>query len=547
MPQIDSCWIRTKSDEIAIDKGCYFDMQAADRVRYFFERFLRHSKGEFAGKKFELLPWQWENVIAPAFGWKCADGTRRFRKVGVAVPKKNGKSTLLSGVGLYMLAGDSEPGAEIYSAAADRDQASIIYNEAANMVEASPALSKYLAVLRSRNKIDFPSTRSVYKSLSADVPTKDGLNIHCLLFDELHTQKTSDLWDTLRYGGIARRQPLLFWITTAGKDRNTLCGIQWAYARGIQESRIIDTEFLPYICETDEDADWTKEETWKVANPSYGITLSARDFISDCKEAENSVITENNFKRYRLNMWTRQDRRWIPLNKWDANTIEVDLESLKKYPCYIGLDLASTSDLCSASLVFKKRKKDVDELIAVPYYWLPEESLLRRRQVENLTKLDVWADDGYIKLTSGGVADYKQIRADLNSIADQFDVKFICIDPWNATQLATDLLDDGFKVEFVRQGYTTISAAAKEFEKRIINGTLYHTGNPVFTWQIGNVAIEEDASGNIKPSKKLSSEKIDGVTATITAIAKIIEDQAKPSKYENQKLTTITIPLKRKK
>jgi phage terminase large subunit-like protein len=532
-------WVRNKSDEVAVDRGCYFDIKSADRVRYFFSKFLRHSKGDFAGKPFELLDWQWDRVIAPAFGWKCADGTRRFRKVGVAIPKKNGKSTLLSGVGLYMLCGDGENGAEVYSAAADLDQSRIIYDEAANMVEASPALRKYLGVRRSRKIIEFPSMRGYYKALSAEAPTKEGLNIHCLLFDELHAQKTSELWDTLRYGGIARRQPLLFWITTAGKDRNTLCGSQWAYARGIQESRIIDTEFLPYICETDEHADWTLEQTWRTANPSYGVTLSARDFVSDCKEAEQSVTIENNFKRYRLNMWTRQDKRWIRMSSWDANARVFDAETLLRLRCYVGLDLASTSDLCSASLVF--RMPD-DNLRILPFFWCPEETLTRRRQIENMTKLDTWAEQGYIKVTPGGVADYKQIRKDLSDWADCFDIKSVAIDPWNATQLATDLLDDGFKVEFVRQGYASISAAAKEFEKRVINGTLHHPGNPVLDWMAGNVAVEEDAAGNIKPSKKLSSEKIDGITSTITAIAKMIADQSKPSKYENQKLTVINIP-----
>jgi phage terminase large subunit-like protein len=186
-------WVRSEADERAVLEGCYFDIQAAERVQTFFRKFLRHSKGQWAGKPFELLEWQWDRIVARIFGWKRADGTRRYRRGYIEVPKKNGKSTLFSGLSLYLLCGDGEPGAEIYSAAVDRDQASIVYNESANMVEASPAHSGRLQVVRSTKRITFPKTRSFYKALSADVPAKEGLNAHAVLVDELHAQKTREL------------------------------------------------------------------------------------------------------------------------------------------------------------------------------------------------------------------------------------------------------------------------------------------------------------------------------------------------------------------
>lgn len=186
-------WIRSPADERAVSEGCYFDLPAAQRVRTFFRQFLRHSKGQWAGKPFELLDWQWQQIIAPLFGWKRADSTRRFRRGYIEVPKKNGKSTLFSGLSLYLLAGDNEPGAEVYSAAVDRDQASIVYNEAANMVEASPALASRLSVVRSTKRITFQRSRSFYRALSADVPAKEGLNAHAVLMDELHAQRSRDL------------------------------------------------------------------------------------------------------------------------------------------------------------------------------------------------------------------------------------------------------------------------------------------------------------------------------------------------------------------
>jgi phage terminase large subunit-like protein len=186
-------WIRSKADEAAYDAGCRFRNARANHVRTFFRKFLRHSKGQWAGKPFELLDWQWDRVVAPLFGWQRENGTRRYRKGYVEIPKKNGKSALGSGLSLYMLVGDNEPGAEVYNAAADRDQAGIAYGEAANMVEASPALASRLEVIRSKKQISHRLQKAWYRALSADVPTKEGLNIHFLLFDELHAQKTRDL------------------------------------------------------------------------------------------------------------------------------------------------------------------------------------------------------------------------------------------------------------------------------------------------------------------------------------------------------------------
>lgn len=530
-----SFWVRTRSDEIAIDQGCYFDISAADRVRKFFAKFLRHSKGEWAGKPFELLDWQWEHCIAPLFGWKQANGTRRFRRAGWGLPKKNGKSTLASGISLYTLCGDDEPGAEVYSAAADRDQASIIYNEAAAMVEASPALSAYIEIVRSQKRMTFPRLNGAYKALSADVPTKEGLNIHCLLFDELHAQKTWDLWNTLRYGGAARKQPLLVWISTAGADKQSLCGVQWQYALNVQTGHIIDIHFLPYIAAADDTDDWTQPETWEKANPSYGITLNPQDFAQDCKEAQQSAVQENSFKRYRLNLWTSQVTRWIQLSKWDACYEDYSEDDLAGQPCRIGVDLASTTDIAAAVLVFKQGSR----YRIVPRFWVPRERL-RVRELENLTRLDQWVHDGYITATDGDVIDYNVIRKDLGDLATRFKVEEVCIDPWNATQFATDLQGDGFPVTYVRTGFLSVSAATKEYEKLVLARELRHNANPVMDWMVNNIAVETDASGNLKPSKKKSSEKIDGAVATILALARFIsQPKKKASKYETQTLSGV--------
>ncbi len=529
-------WIRTKSDEAAADAGCYFDLAAADRVRFFFERFIRHSKGQFAGKKFELLDWEWDRIVAPIFGWKMPDGTRRFRRAGIALPKKQGKSTLLSGLSIYMLMGDNEPGAEVYSAAADRDQAAIIYNEAANMVEASASLEALLRVRRATKIIRYPKGQGIYKALSSDVATKEGLNIHCLLFDELHAQPNWNLWNTLRYGGAARRQPLLIWISTAGVyDPNSLCLTQWNIARDIQDSKIVDISYHACIYETPKDADWKSPGVWKAANPSFGVTTPVRDFEEAVVEAEASPVNENNFKRYRLNMWTQQVTRWISQKRWADGRRDAKLSDFYRKPCRIGLDLASTTDIVAADIQFKVD----DTYMNFPMFWVPQPTL-RARELNNRTSLEHWARQGFIKLTTASEAvDYDVILEDLLRVAEKVRVTEFAIDPWNATQLATNLQKNNFKVEFVRQGFASLGPASKEFEKLIIAGKWFYQANPVLDWMIGNVAVEQDAAGNIKPSKRRSAEKIDGVIAMINPLALAIKAVAKKSKYDKQKLTIL--------
>lgn len=527
--------LRSKSDEAAVEAGCWFDQRAADRVRFFFERFLRHSKGQFAGRKFELLPWQWERVIEPLFGWKMRDGTRRFRRCGIGIPKKNGKSTLLAGIGLYLLCGDGEAGAEVYSAAADKKQASIIFNEAASMVRASDALYGRVKLKDAVKRMEFPRAGASYDALSAEVATKEGLNSHGVLFDELHAQPTPALWDVLRFAGAARRQPLLLWISTAGVDRESICWIEWKHARDVQEGRAIDIGLLPLLYEADEAADPWSEETWKAVNPSYGITISPRDMQEAAKEAQEQPSKENAFRRYRLNQWTRQESKWIAQARWDACRGIYTGKELRREKCYGGLDLATTTDINALVLLFKREPR----YRLLPFFWCPE-AAVRNRERSNRQRIDHWAQKGLIKLTKGDSVDYGVIRADINALADVFRIIELGIDPWNATSLATDLQGDGFKVQYVRTGFYSMNSPAKEFEKLVLNGGIEHYGNPVLDWMFGNVTVEQDASGNIKPSKAKSSEKIDGIVALLIALARAISaTQSKKSVYDRRGVQTL--------
>lgn len=504
-------WVRTPNDERAVAAGCWFDAAAASRVRDFLQKFLCHSKGQWAGKPFELLKWQWEDVVAPMFGWKRPDGTRRFRRAYIEVPKKNGKSALCSALALYLLMADNEPGAEIYSAAVDRDQASIVFNEAANMVEASQLLKDRLQVVRSTKRIVHESANSWYKALSADVPAKEGLNAHAILFDELHAQKTRDLWDVLRFAGAARRQPLLISITTAGYDRHSICWEQHSYAERVLTGEVEDTSFLPYIAAAPADADWTKPATWKAANPSFGVTLKADQFQDDCREAQESVAKENTFRRYRLNQWTEQDVRWLSMEKWDACDAEPD--PLDGVTAFAGLDLSTTTDL-SALVLAVQRDEGID---VYPFFWVPEEGARLRERKDRVPYME-WIRRGLIEATPGDCIDQAYIRRRIHQIAERCHIKQIAIDRWNAVKLATELDADGFEVLAFGQGYASMSAPTKKLEELVLTGQLRHGGHPVLRWNAGNVSIEQDAADNWKPSKKKSVERIDGIVALIMAI-----------------------------
>jgi phage terminase large subunit-like protein len=519
-----SDWIRTEADERAVLDGCVFDLAAAERVRTFFRKFLRHSKGQWAGKPFELLDWQWEWIIAPLFGWKRADGTRRYRRGYIEVPKRNGKSTLFSGLSLYLLAGDREAGAEVYSAAVDRDQASIVYNEAANMVEVSPALASRLSVVRSTKRITFQRTRSFYKALSADVPAKEGLNAHGVLIDELHAQKNRDLWDTLRYAGASRRQPLNLAVTTAGYDRMSICWEQHEYARQVLEGTIHDSAFFPYIAAAAPEDDWTSAEVWQKANPSFGITVNSDQFAEDCREAQESPAKENSFRRYRLNQWTEQDVRWLSMEKWDAcAAVPTDLEGRD---CFGGLDLSSTTDLSAFVLVFP-----ADGWFDVlAYFWVPEEGARRRARRDRVPYQD-WIREEYIEATPGEAIDYDRIRAKIQELGEKYRILSIAIDRWNATQLATQLQGEGFEIVAFGQGYASMTWPTKKLEEVVLSGRLRHGGNPVLRWMAGNVSIETDAADNWKPSKKKSRERIDGVVALIMALERATTHEAMTGPY----------------
>jgi phage terminase large subunit-like protein len=522
---LDNDILTLPTDKIAIEQGCYYDPSAADRAVKFFPLFLRHTKGQFAKKPFVLLEWQ-SKLIKTLFGWKAKDGLRRFRRCYVEVPKKNGKSVLCAGIALLLLIADKEIGAQVYLAASDREQASIIFRECQAMVRGNGSLADNLITTESKKIIQYPKLNSFLKALSADAYRNEGLDASAIIFDELHSQPNRDLWDCLSYAGSARRQPLLMSITTAGFDRESICYEQRRYADNILNGTIPDITFLPLIYGATEEDDWTKETTWFKCNPSLGETITLESFKADFNEAVNSSQKENAFKRYRLNIWTQADVRWLKLIDWDKCL--ADMPELKGRVCYAALDLSATTDLTSFALLFPM---DNGEYYLLVWHWIPELNARERERRDKVPYL-TWHKQGHIETTPGNVIDYEYIRKKINELNLIYSIKEIALDRWNATGIATQLEQDGFIIVPFGQGFNSMSAPTKEYEVLVLQGKMKHNDNPVLRWEIGNCAVEQDATDNIKPSKKKSTERIGGVVASIMALGRAIVRPKEDEKIE---------------
>lgn len=495
----------------------YFDQKVANAVIKKIQELKQH-KGEFAGKPLILERWQ-KKVIGHLFGWKHKKtGLRRYRKAFIFVPRKNGKTTLTAAFGVVVLAYDGEPGAEIYSAAAETDQANIVFKEASSMIEQHPVLSAEISIFRGYKVMNLDSMKSIWKVLSSDANTKHGLNPHCYIVDEVHAQKNRELMEVLETGVGSRRQPLGIYLTTADVSGDSPCNELYDYAKRVRDNEINDSTFLPVIYEATLEDDWTSEEIWKKANPNYGVSLKADYIREQCKKAQETPSFENTFKRLHLNIQTEQERRWLKMDDWDKSGQKLDQSELIGKPCYGAIDLGSVSDICALLLYF-------DEFNAVLcWFWVPEATAKKKIEYE------VWARDGYINIAEGRVVDYQIIREKIKKLKEQYQIKEIAYDPWNASQIALELSEkDGFAMVEFRQGFVSMNEPSKETEKMIINHELNHFGNPVLRWMASNAQVKEDPAGNIKPIKqnKDSPKKIDGIVCLVMGKGLAMSGKAK--------------------
>jgi phage terminase large subunit-like protein len=495
-------------------RGLYFDRDAAQHALDFFQ-FLHHSKGRWAGQALRLEPWQ-QAIVWILFGWyRRKSKTRRYRGAYIEIARKNGKSTLASGLALYMLLADGEAGAEVYSAATKRDQAKITFDEAARMVKSSPFLRQHITVHKDKLFLKY-DTASKYEPVGRDSDTMDGLNVHCAVVDELHAHRTSETWDVLETGMGARMQPLMFGVSTAGFNQSSFCYEQRRYATQILDGVLANDAFFTMIFTLDEGDDEWDEHNWIKANPNLGISVDLDDLREQARKAREMPSALTAFLTKRLNIWTRAAQQWIHPDRWKACGGAFDPVALAGRTCYAGLDLSSTLDITAWVLVFPPTADD-ERWYVLPRFWVPEAAMYERSRNDRVP-YDAWCTAGLIEAIPGEVIDYDYIYAQIDRDAQTYDVAEVGFDRWGAAAIYLWFAKREMTVIQIGQGYVSMSAPMKELEKLIVSKRLAHGDNPVLTWMAHNLVATTDPAGNMKPDKKRSNEKIDGVVALIMAL-----------------------------
>jgi phage terminase large subunit-like protein len=518
-------------------KGSIYKERFADAAVFFVNQ-LKHTKARWRGQPFELIDWQ-EQIIRDLFGIvRKYDESRQFRRAYIELPKKNGKSELAAAIALLLTITDGEYGGEIYGCATDRQQASIVFDVAVQMVEQFPAIKQYIKLNISQKRMTFTPLNSFYQVLSAEAYTKDGLNAHGVIFDELHAQPDRRLFDVVTSGsGLAREQPLTFIITTAGFDRNSICWEQHTKAENILRGTVIDPTFYPMIYSANDDDDWTDPEVWKRVNPSYGITIKPDGFRAEFENAKLNAVEENKFRRLNLNQWVKQSVRWMPMDFWDKCDFAVNPDYLKGRKCYAGLDLSTTEDMTAFVLVLPPDdlSDENDKYIILPFFWIPEESM-QRRVLKDHVPYDRWALENQLITTDGRVINYNFVQQKVEELKGIYDIQEIAFDRWGATQMAQNLVDIGANVIFFGQGYKSMSPPTKELMRLVLQERIAHAGNPILRWNFDNLVVKSDEAGNIKPDKEKATEKIDGAVATIMALSRALVHEDHTSVYDTRSL-----------
>lgn len=475
-----------------------------------FVGLLRHTRGDFAGKPFALESWQ-TDYLTRLLNTKRPDGLRQYRRSLLALPRKQGKTQMAAALGLYMTFCD-DVGAEVIVAAGDRSQASLLHTAAKQLLESCPALTRRAKIYR--NSIVVPETNSSMFVISSEAGTKHGYNPSCVLIDEYHVFRDRELVDVLETGMGARSQPLTIYITTAGIDLLGPCYADWQYAEKVRDGVVEDPTFLPCIFAAPSDANPFLEETWRQANPNYGITVKPDYFQQMADRAKRSVAEESVFKTLHLNIWNPGgEERYFRHGAWEA--CDEPVRDVGTRPCYCGLDLASTSDTTAFVAVWPDDDGSYD---CMAHLFVPEEKA--GHDNEDRVPYRQWERDGFCTITEGNITDFDVVRDYVLSFCERNDVRCIGIDRWNAVHLTTQLAAEGVVVKPYGQGFASMSAPTKMLETLVLGKRLRHGGVPHLRWQASNLQCRVDDAGNVKPSKKhsKSTARIDAMVALIMAL-----------------------------
>jgi phage terminase large subunit-like protein len=499
---------------VAPERGWYFDRRAAERV-FDFCSLLKHSPDKRSWTRFEPEPWQ-AAIIYIVFGWKKRDGTRRFNYVYIEIPKKNGKTTFAAVFANYLLFFDGEEEAEVYCAATVEKQAHICFDKAKRMIEKSPELAKRARALT--NNVSVLSTGSKMEPLGRDSESMEGINPHAAVIDEYHvfTWKNNIVFENIQSATVNRRQPLVVIITTSGRDKDLPCFEYRALCLDILSGEKVQDDTFAIIYTLDDDDDWKDPAVWRKANPNWGVSVLPERFEDEFKGALNSRSKEVAFKTKNLNLWVDAPTVWMPDELWMACSHGLSLADLNGLVCYGGLDLASHVDIISLALFFPEVKGHPALRF---YFWIPESKV---KEKEDRVDYALWARQGFVTIMPGGIIDTDQVCGDILKIMQEYRMEGLAYDPYMAHHgVVQGIQKGGFPVDRMDpyiQSIKNMSAPSKEFERMVASGMLEHFNNPVARWMLKNVMLIVDTNENIKPDKKRSREKIDGIIAAITAI-----------------------------
>jgi len=487
-----------------------FDLKRAERFFRFAEQ-LRHYKGEWAGQRIALEPHQ-RFRLGSMFGWVHENGLRRFRTVYSEIPRKNGKSLEAAVVALYGTFFDDEPGAEGFVVATKRAQAKIVFADCKRLVQSSGLRSR-IAVLT--GNLNYDRIAAKLEPLGADSDSTDGLNPQIVIIDEAHAMKTRGMIDVMETATGARRQPIVFWITTAGSDIVTPCGDQHHYVCQILDRVIVDETCFGFIAHADEDDDPFDEKTWRKANPNYGVSVKPDDMRALARKAEAMPPAAAAFKQKRLNLWVNAIAPWLSLEGWRRGQSTWSAEDMRGAPCWIGVDLSSKIDLTAVVAVFPPHE-DRRRWRVLAWCLTPEDTLDERAHRDR-APYRTWVERGWLQTNPGNRIDQDVVRDIVTRAAALFEVQHIGFDPWNPGNLVKALTDDGHLVVEIPQTLPQMSGPAKEFEADVLDGLVDGGGNDLLTWAISNVRVQTDNKENIYPTKKRSRGRIDPVIATLMA------------------------------
>lgn len=507
-------------DDIKNPKGGYvFNRKRAEKPIEFIERFCKHSKGEWAGQPLRLELFQ-KAFISALFGFvDKKTGYRKYRETLLYVARKNGKSVLLSGIALYMLIADNEPGAEVYSVASKKDQAKIIFNETYNMVRQSPDLLQ--VVSKRKSDLYFNLTFSKFQPLGKNSDTLDGLNSSLVIIDELHSIKDRNLYEVMKQSQSARRQPLLVMITTAGTIRECIFDDMYKYACGVCDGTIEDPHFLPVLYELDNKEEWLDPMKWEKSNPGLNHIKKLDDLISKVARAKQSPRDLTGVLVKDFNVIQSVSSAWITFD--DVNNTETfSLDSFKGYYCIGGADLSRSGDLTAATLLFmdKSEKRYVTQM-----YFLPKDNFEQRVHDEKIP-YDKWYEAGLLRLCDGNSINYSDVTAWFMEMVSKYDVTpaWIYYDPYSATYWVQEMQSNGFNMVKCYQGVKTLSLPMQQLGQDLAAKKINYNNNPLLKWCITNTGVKTDVNGNIQPIKATSPKyRIDGLASLLDAYVGLLD------------------------